>query len=390
MRGIPLLTLALGVFVAACGGASIATPTAEPEATATKTPTKTPSPTATPSPTPVPVYGPDPEGYPEDINPLTGLPVDDPAILERRPALVKVSNESPEVRPQSGLSFADHVWEYQMEGWGQTRFTAVYYSQSPERVGSVRSVRLIDTGVLIPMYDAILAYSGSSMGMTTELKNTYWERVFREELDRTHLVRIRDIPVEGTDYYHALFAVPEDLWEYADERGVGKPERRPEGLVFSPQVPPGGEPTGEAVVDFPGSGPLHRWTYDAMSERWLSSTEDQKALAEESPDIDLLTGEQLAFDNVVILYAEHYLADFIEDVPSGLLSVGVILEGEGDAILLRDGQRYEVTWRREGDDMVQFFDADDGLIPFKPGTTWFSVTVTGEFEEYQAAVDFKP
>lgn len=389
MRGIPLLTLALGVFVAACGGASVATPTAEPEATSTKTPTETPSPTATPSPTPVPVYG--PADYPEDINPLTGLPVDDPAILERRPALVKVSNESPEVRPQSGLSFADHVWEYQMEGWGQTRFTAVYYSQSPERVGSVRSVRLIDTGVLIPMYDAILAYSGSSMGMTTELKNTYWERVFREEPDRTHLVRIRDIPVEGTDYYHALFAVPEDLWEYADERGVGEPEHRPEGLVFSPEVPPDGEPTDEAIVDFPGSGPLHRWTYDAASERWLSSTEDQKALAEESPDIDLLTGEQLAFDNVVILYAEHYLADFIEDVPSGLLSVGVILEGEGEAILLRDGQRYEATWRREGDDnMVQFFDADDGLIPFKPGTTWFSVTVTGEFEEYQAAVDFKP
>lgn len=403
IRFLPIVViLSLGLAACQSGQATLPDPVPTQEAEPTNTPRPTiPPPTPTDTPEPTPTESPDtpnptaPESYgptdfPENINPLTGLEVEDPEILLRRPILVKVSNESPDVRPQSGLSFADHVWEYQMEGWGQTRFTAAYLAQSPERIGSVRSARLIDSEVLIPMYDGIFVMSGTSLGMGYILTNKpWWDRVFREDPEENHLVRIPNIPREGTQFYHSLFAVLDEVWRQAEEKGFYEREKPLDGLLFDEVVPKDGVPTEEAIVDFPRAGTLHRWRYDEESGKWLSSTEDQRAVTLEQPDLDMLTGERLAFDNVIFIYVEHYLADFIEDEPNQLLAVGIKLEGEGQAFIMRDGYRYEATWRREGNDMIQFFDEDDNLIPLKPGNIWFSTSDLPE-AEYPAEFAFSP
>ncbi|MEN9564193.1 MAG: hypothetical protein RIR73_2437, partial [Chloroflexota bacterium] len=62
-------------------------------------------------------------------NPLTGLPVSDPSFLQRRPLAIKIANSPDYVRPQSGLTLADVVYEYYIE-WGDTRFIAIFYSNS--------------------------------------------------------------------------------------------------------------------------------------------------------------------------------------------------------------------------------------------------------------------
>ncbi len=387
----------LGAALAGCQPAAatrIAATTIPAAAPATRTPRPpatetadsanlaTPTPSATPPPAAI-----GPELYPAGVNPLTGLPVADPAVLERAPLLIMVSNESPEVRPQSGLMAADHVWEYQMEGFRQTRYTAVIYSQTPERVGSVRSVRLINTEHLRPAYDGLLVISGASAGVyRLMLDSPWWDRVFREEEEQDHLVRIRDIPRPNTDFYHALFAIPAELWRYADERGVNA---RPslQGLTFAGAAPPGGIPTREMVIDFPEDGPIHRWAYDPDIGRWLSFTTDQKAMMEETPDHDLLAGQQLAFDNVVLISVPHYLAPIIEDQRGNLSSVGVRLIGYGDAVLLRDGQRYPVRWWRSQDGMIRLRDADHRPVPLKPGTTWF---VTASSNMFTPEVRFRP
>ena len=85
--------------------------------------------------------------------------MDDPALLERMPAAVKISN-SPIARPQSGLSKADVVIEHLAEG-DITRFTAIFHSQDAERIGSVRSARLIDLEIPV-LFDAFLVYSGAN------------------------------------------------------------------------------------------------------------------------------------------------------------------------------------------------------------------------------------
>ena len=67
---------------------------------------------------------------PDPVMPLTGLPITDPALAARPAVVVKVSND-PGARPQSGLDYADIVFE--AWGAGPTRFATVFQSKdAPE------------------------------------------------------------------------------------------------------------------------------------------------------------------------------------------------------------------------------------------------------------------
>ena len=92
-------------------------------------------------------------------NPLTGLPVSDPSLLNRRPMAIKIANSPDYVRPQSGLTLADVVYEYYIE-WGDTRFIAVMYGNDSPMVGPVRSGRYFDEHIA-RMYNAFLMFKGA-------------------------------------------------------------------------------------------------------------------------------------------------------------------------------------------------------------------------------------
>ncbi len=359
----------------------------------TPEPAFTPTDAAIPTPTATPLPGPfGPTGFPPNVNPLTGLIVSDPNSLNRRPILVKVSNESPAVRPQAGLSFADNVWEYQMENLAVTRFTAVYYGQSPERVGSVRSARLIDVNNLMDMYGGILVNSGASSNyhfpgtpprVLELLRAAKWgDRVISEDYVRAsygppYLVRIPDMPRPATAEYHTLFAFPAEIWKLAAQKGWNQKPNL-EGLAFNYMPPGAGTATTQLSIDYGSKGFTRTWRYDQISNKWLASLEDRQGAAPEAPDMDYLTNKQLAFDNVVIVYAIHSPADFVEfqneDGSIQLPSIDIILNGQGQCVLLRDGQRYDCIWKRaDKGGLMQFFDVNNNPLPFKPGQTWFDV-----------------
>ena len=93
---------------------------------------------------------------PTSLNPLTGLPPSDPALMDRRPLAIKVANYPRYIRPQSGLTLADNVFEYYIEA-GLTRFIAVFYGNNSEWVGPVRSGRYFDENIQ-RMYHAYLVF----------------------------------------------------------------------------------------------------------------------------------------------------------------------------------------------------------------------------------------
>ena len=178
-----LLSLTL-LAVTACAGETPVqiTPTPELEVVVFATEAPTPKPTATQAapaaPTPTAGFGAStavPQetsgdqtasiNRPPDINPLTGLKVADPAILKRRPIMVRVGND-PGVQ-QVALEKADIVYEEIVEWW-VTRFTAIYLSQDPEMIAPIRSARLINLQ-LGPQYQGALGNSGGSDQVRWEL-----------------------------------------------------------------------------------------------------------------------------------------------------------------------------------------------------------------------------
>ncbi len=134
------------------------TTTATPSSTATATPTSTT--TASPTPTPTEektLLGPDLEDFPPGYNPLTGLPVSDPANLHLPALLISITNFPPSARPQGGLSFAPYVFELFI-GEGMTRFLALFYGEYPKHedppIGNcpVREEPFVQTGTILGNY----------------------------------------------------------------------------------------------------------------------------------------------------------------------------------------------------------------------------------------------
>lgn len=384
--GFLLVTLIILLFLAACSRDDV-TPTAEPaptEEVAQVEPTETPQPTAsattaptetatpeptattTPTATPTPLLLMSPEDFGEDRNPLTGELVEEPENLQRRPIAFKISNSPAEfVRPQSGLSQADIVFEHATEG-PITRFTAIIYSQTPPDVGPIRSGRLID--VEIPqMYDAAFAYSGASAGVNYELFNSnFANRILRADAPGFYRTG------EDKPFEHTLYADPGQWWEELENRELNRPPQFATHMAFSEEPPEGGEPVSHININYQDRM-IVDWEYDEESGRYLRWADGEE-------HTDKNTGEQLSAANVVVVFALHQV-DFsiCEYIPIGgsecqAYSTEIQIWGSGSALILRDGQMYETTWRREQPNhMLTFYDADDNPIPLQIGNTFMQV-----------------
>lgn len=357
------------------------TTSGEPVATAagpTAIPTFTPAavvePTAVPpteTPTPAPVIegliGPD--EYPDDVNPLTGLVMADPTVLDRRPIAVKISNSPARyVRPHSGLDKADLVFEHYAEG-GVTRLTAVFYGQGADTVGSVRSGRMIDLEIPA-MYQAAFAYSGSSAGVKQLIRAAdFFSRVISPDFGYGEPYFYR-VPRDNVAFEHTLFADLYDIWAWLDSKNDNE---RPalHGLAFIEEPPAGGALASSVFVGYIAGESQVKWVYNAGTGRFLRWQGGEAHT--------VVDGTQLSAANVLIVGAHHENTDILEDnFGGGHYSIQIQVWGEGPATLFRDGQRYEGRWARaERADMLTFTDLDGNVLPLKPGNTWIELVPLG-------------
>jgi hypothetical protein len=340
--------------------ATTATAATVPE-TPTPLPTVAPMPTDTPEPTPYPrLIG--PADFPADVNPLTGQQVADPAVLAHRPLAIKVANTA-RVRPQAGLNQADLVFEHYSEG-GITRFTAVFYTSIPKRVGSVRSARLIDLEIPL-MYDAAFGFSGSSHQIKEMIRTSvFFDRIISPDYGHPGFWRTFDDKNPSPFQVDSLFTNAEDLRAILAERGQDVPPRFSNGMAFHPDPPPGGQPATEAEIIYAGTGIL--WQLQPSNGRYARWSDGLR-------HTDASTDQLLSFKNVVVVYAEHVNTEIIEDT-GGSPSIQIRVWGEGPAVIFRDGQRYDGLWRRENPkEMLTFYTQDGQILPLAPGNTWFEL-----------------
>ena len=332
------------------------------EATPTLLPDVAVEPTAVP---PIPgLIGPD--NFPANVNPLTGETVNDLAVLARRPLAVKVSNAPAIVRPQSGLNNADLMFEHYAEG-GLTRFTAVFYSNDADPIGSVRSGRLID--LEIPkMYDAGFAFSGASGPLKIMYRDApFFDRVISPDYGHGGFFRIED---PNKAFEHTLFTSTQNLRWILDQRGQNSPPQFSNGLAFRAEPLAPGAPARQVEIGYQGTNVL--WSYNEGNGRYSRWTDG-------NPHLDANSNQQLNFKNIIVLAAHHEESDFLEDfVGGGHYSIQIQVWGEGPVSIFRDGQRFDGRWQRnDPNDMLTFTDLEGNVLPLAPGNSFFQIVPLG-------------
>jgi hypothetical protein len=319
--------LALVLLAAACRGD-------EPAAAPTPEPTGTVAPTEEPPPTPGAVF------------PLTGLPVEDEAALERPVLAVKIDNLAA-ARPQEGLEHADLVFVELVEG--ATRFIALYHSTDPGVVGPVRSGRYVDADIL-PAFTPVFAVSGAAADVLSTLRDSGLLVFVEGQADGAFFRQ------EGRRRPHDLMATAAALWEAAQELPPSA-----EAWPYAEEVPGGGTPVQGVEVVYPRSG-SSGWGWDEEAQAWVRSQDDQPHVT--------AGDERIAAANVLVPVMPA----------TGLSTRPIDVVGEGEATLFRNGQQFPARWRKV-DKWTQFewLTAEGEPLPLAPGRTWVElVPSTGQ------------
>ena len=274
---------------------------AMPSATEKILPTETATlePTATETPTQAPTVGAvGPMDFPEGVNPLTGLMVDNLENLDRRPVFVKVANYPATGRPHAGLSSADIVFEYYI-GYGSNRFIGVFYGENADQIGPVRSGRLVDPQ-LVNMYQGILGFQGAYETILTKIVDSLGVRAISGTGNTCPA-----ICDNGDGTVISIFANSAELTALSSQRGVDNHQYTLDGMAFDPVAPSGGSEGTDVLVQYSN---LDRgeWVFDIPTGKYLRLIEDTTGSELQMvPLTDRNTGEQLAFSNVVVLYAYY-------------------------------------------------------------------------------------
>ena len=340
------------------------TMTAMPTATKVPTATATPTPSATPTPQSV-QYG--PTNFPDNVDPLTGLIVADPSILNRRPVMVKVSNFPPWGRPHAGLSYADIVFSYST-GLLESRYLALYYGQDSTQVGPIRSGRMIDRW-LVYMYQGVLglmyAYPSEWSAIVGQLG---WARTISGGPNTCPAICNLNL---GTSEVSWFANTAEMTKYYAAENGANNSKPNLDGMAFNSIVPDGGADGHEVTMQY-ATDNLENWRYDPGSKkylRWIDS-KDANGKVILIPLVDRDNNQQLAFSNVIIIWAHYETLNHTDTMHE------VQLPGNsGPMLLFRDGQVFQGKWKGvKTNDPIQFFDKNNQPLELQPGNTWISVT----------------
>ncbi len=353
LPGLVMLLLA-ALLIAACSSQAAPVITATPPATATHTPPPTDPRQALPIPPPLA----------PGVNPLTGRPVDTPGALDRRPLAVKISNAPAVVRPQAGIGQADLVFEHYTEG-SLTRLTAIFWTHTPPRVGSVRSARLIDLE-LPTMYGALFAYAGAAEPIRQRIAALPFAPRAYEGVTTGAPLYFRD---PGIDAPHNLFVIPAEVWQRASAQGINTPPALA-GMVFADDPPSASAPAAQIALDY---GPdVVGWRYDADAGQYVRTVNSE-------PHTDANTGQPVTAANVVVIYA-HHQPDYtiVESEWQGRkdYSIEIQIWTLGPAAIFRDGRQTAGYWMRwEEEAMLTFWADEAGTQPLalKPGNTWFQV-----------------
>lgn len=379
-----LIALLLVLSTAGCAGQATSLATQPPTTVSQAQPTAEPTVTTAaslatdPSVTPEPSLTAEPTAAPsetraiadEQRNFMTGEILADPLAPKQRPMAFMINNTKI-ATPQIGTSFADLIFETEIEG-GVTRMLAVFTDvrQVPE-LGSLRSLRhnFID---LAGGLDAIIVHIGWSYAAEAQVKrqgtnninlaaypSAWWrDDVWWRERGKEHSVKT-------TSERMSAALVKSALRTELSKTQVPFCAFHDPGVL----VPANGEAAGLVTIPFSG--------YNTTTLTWDQTAGLYSKGEYGKPQLDLATGEPLQFTNALILLTS--ITSFEETI---LRQIDL---SQGNGFYVSGGRAEPITWRKGGTHDPFFFATATGEpLIINTGKTYIAIV------SLQRTIRFEP
>lgn len=268
----------------------------------------------------------------------------------RRPFAAMLAGD-PQTRPLSGISEADIVVEMPVTP-SINRLMAVYQCEEPKEIGSVRSSR-DDFIPLAAGFGAVYAHWGGSHFALDKLNAGIIDNI--DALKNPHNAFFRKEKIPAPDNG---FTSGERLLNSAKKLGYGQ-ESEFEGYWRGEDKSAGGK---KAVleINYPGSY--------AVKYEYYPNTNAYLRFRGGKPEIDKNSNAQVAAKNVAVMKtAIRPLEDQYNDVD---------VEGEGAAIVYRNGEEIKGKWKKDAKNLASklyFYDGAGEEISFTPGSLWIEI-----------------
>lgn len=227
----------------------------------------------------------------------------------------------------------------------------------PAQVGPVRSARLIHIHLQNFLQDSCLIYAGASdeieqdiPGCATVFEKGNGGRGSMLAISRMVAISEQNARNKGSDFNYA-------------------------NNLFSEDVPAGGTLATQVGMFFSQLNQT-KWVYDPSYQGWLRYVDNTSEQTEFHVDTDRLSGRQIYFENLMVLFVEHELiAPLIIDMH--------LQQGEqGTGLAFRDGQKFEIDWSTRSGEYekktgfrrpIAFLDKGGNPFPLRPGRSWIVI-----------------
>ncbi|HVT01341.1 MAG TPA: DUF3048 domain-containing protein [Patescibacteria group bacterium] len=304
---------------------------------------------------------------------------------QHRPLGVMIENHE-EARPQSGLSYADVVYEAVAEG-GITRFLAIFYCQDAGIIGPVRSARTYFLDMVSEYGDyPLYAHVGGAntpgpADALGQIEQYGWQTY--NDLNQFSI----GFPTYWRDYErlghtvateHTMYSTTSKLWDIGKSRKLTNVDKDGNEwnadfseFEFKDDAKPADRPTAQTIsFDFWEGYDAYgvSWNYDKETNSYLRSNGGVK-------HIDKDTGKQIAAKDVVILFMRESHANDGYDNNQHML-YGTT--GTGQALIFQDGKETKGTWSKKSrTSRIMIKDATGQQVKFTRGLIWFEIVGTG-------------
>ena len=289
-------------------------------------------------------------------SPLTGREVANAAAMTEATTCIMVEN-SPEARPQSGLTEAGIVYEAIAEG-GITRFMAIYQQAKPNYIGPVRSVRLYYAQWATP-YQCSIAHVGGAADALDLIRNNSLYRDIDQFFNGNSYWRIssRYAPHNVYTSFEKLDALNQSKG-YTTSEFAGFERIDP---AQTPAIPD--TPISNIAIQMSSALYNPVYSYDPNTKTYLRSYQSGGSHLDVTADG---TKTQIA-PNVVIALAVEPTERAGSDYPN------YVTTGTGTAYVFQNGGVIKGSWQRETTESeLQLLDESGNTISLNPGQVWTS------------------